>query len=157
MGGSDNLQLGTREGRLEVCINNAWGTVCNTLFGREDAEVVCEQLDGFQRGGTYVLQSSFHLCMNLNGLICVYDAGAVTLSGAQFSTSVNPIFLDQVVCSGTETSLLDCRRSVVLGLPTCDHSQDVGVRCRGKALTFIILEAFCRLALNLVIPTSRRQ
>ena len=45
------MQAGTREGRVEICINNAWGTVCDNLFGREDAAVVCEQLEGFQREG----------------------------------------------------------------------------------------------------------
>ena len=50
-GGSDDMQAGTKEGRLEICINNAWGTVCDTYFGREDAGVVCEQLEGFQREG----------------------------------------------------------------------------------------------------------
>ena len=53
MGGSDDVQAGTREGRVEICINNAWGTVCDTLFGRQDAAVVCEQLEGFQRDGEY--------------------------------------------------------------------------------------------------------
>ena len=52
-GGSDDVQAGTREGRVEICINNAWGTVCDTLFGRQDAGVVCEQLEGFQRDGEY--------------------------------------------------------------------------------------------------------
>ena len=50
-GSIDNVQMGTREGRVEICINNAWGTVCDTLFGREDAGVVCEQLEGFERDG----------------------------------------------------------------------------------------------------------
>ena len=49
------MQAGTREGRIEICINNAWGTICDNLFGREDAEVVCEQLEGFQRDGEYLL------------------------------------------------------------------------------------------------------
>ena len=50
-GSSDDMQAGTREGRIEICINNAWGTVCDTHFGREDAAVVCGQLEGFQSSG----------------------------------------------------------------------------------------------------------
>ena len=43
---------GVREGRVEVCINRAWGTVCNSLFTQNDADVVCNQLPGFKREGT---------------------------------------------------------------------------------------------------------
>ena len=32
------------EGRVEICINNAWGTVCDNAFSSEDAQVVCTQL-----------------------------------------------------------------------------------------------------------------
>ena len=32
------------EGRLEICINNAWGTVCNNLFTSVEARVVCANL-----------------------------------------------------------------------------------------------------------------
>ena len=51
VGGSDNLEQGTREGRIEICINNAWGTVCRTAFGTPDAQVACYELGGFHREG----------------------------------------------------------------------------------------------------------
>jgi len=34
----------TLEGRVEICVNNAWGTVCDDGFSSEDAQVVCTQL-----------------------------------------------------------------------------------------------------------------
>ena len=43
-GGSDDMQAGTRDGRVEICINNAWGTVCDNAFRSADAAVVCRQL-----------------------------------------------------------------------------------------------------------------
>ena len=51
MGGSDNEVQGTREGRVEICINNAWGSICGTLFGNPDAQVACHELGGFHREG----------------------------------------------------------------------------------------------------------
>ena len=41
----------TLEGRLELCINNAWGTICDELFDTNDAEVACSRLKGFSSQG----------------------------------------------------------------------------------------------------------
>ena len=45
MGGS-----GPHEGRVEVCVNEAWGTVCSSGWSNSDAKVVCTQLGYLPRG-----------------------------------------------------------------------------------------------------------
>ncbi len=32
------------EGKVEICINSAWGAVCDSSFTKEEATVVCRQL-----------------------------------------------------------------------------------------------------------------
>lgn len=42
-------------GRLEICVNNAWGTVCETQFGLNEARVTCAQLGGTGMGFMYIV------------------------------------------------------------------------------------------------------
>ena len=67
-GGATNEQSLTMDGRLEICFNNAWGTVCNNSFRLVDAEVACNQLVGFAREGTEMVHLktfSFQSCSDL--------------------------------------------------------------------------------------------
>ena len=43
------------EGRLEICINNAWGTVCSEGFTADDAKVVCRQLNIPHNGMFFII------------------------------------------------------------------------------------------------------
>ena len=60
----------------------------------------------------------------------------MALSGAYFGSGSDDILLDNVVCRGTESSLLQCRTNPI-GQHNCDHSEDVGVRCEGMNIFYV--------------------
>lgn len=49
------------------------------------------------------------------------------INGA-FGHGFGPILLDDVGCSGIESSLLDCGHRGI-GVHSCNHAQDAGVEC----------------------------
>ena len=70
--GDIRLRGGTSasEGRVEICNNHAWGTVCDDLWGTPDANVACGQL-GFSRNSKFIIEGNLFplLLRNLQTLL----------------------------------------------------------------------------------------
>ena len=60
----------------------------------------------------------------------VLPPGAVACSNACYGQGTGPIFLDNVGCSGSETTLLSCSHNGI-GIENCGHHEDAGVTCPG--------------------------
>ena len=88
-------------GRIEILYAGVWGTVCNDSFSLSSANVVCREL-GY--------------------------SGALQVES--FGPGTGQIWLDDVQCTGSETSIEDCPHSE-FGVHNCLHSNDAGVVCIG--------------------------
>ncbi|XP_068827622.1 scavenger receptor cysteine-rich type 1 protein M130 [Capricornis sumatraensis] len=89
-------------GRVEVKVQEEWGTVCNNGWDLAAVSVVCKQL----------------------GCPTVITATGWTNSSA----GTGRIWMDHVSCRGNESALWDCKHEG-WGKHNCTHQQDVGVTC----------------------------
>lgn len=65
--GNVRLVNGTNklEGRVEVCINHAWGTVCDSTFSEDEASIICNLLGHPHNGELLVNMLKVHLILFL--------------------------------------------------------------------------------------------
>ncbi|XP_058272777.1 deleted in malignant brain tumors 1 protein-like [Hemibagrus wyckioides] len=93
-------------GRVEILHNGQWGTVCDNDWDRNDAEVVCRQLGCSKAVKAY--------------------------QNAHFGQGSGPIWLNNIQCSGNESSITQCSHSG-FGSHNCNHHEDAGVTCSDDA------------------------
>ena len=99
------------EGRVEVNYNGEWGTVCDDGWDDTDAGVVCRQL-GFGSSGT-------------------------AIGSANFGQGSGSIWLDNVICTGNESTLAECGHLGIRITRNCSHLRDASVVCdRNFSKTF---------------------
>ena len=113
---------------MELCNSDQWGTVCDDFWEASDTVVVCRQL-GFSTSGLFKLQLQSPLLISRNMFL-----GPTGVSFAAFGTGMGPIWLDNVLCVGTESRLIDCPAHAI-GSYNCVHSEDAGVRCGTGTVT----------------------
>ncbi|XP_038048478.1 deleted in malignant brain tumors 1 protein-like isoform X2 [Patiria miniata] len=101
LSGGDN----NREGRVEVFYNGVWGTVCDDSWDLNDATVACRQLG--------------------------FTSAQSAPTGAHFGQGVDPVYLDDVQCTGSEATLMSCEHSGI-GQHNCGHGEDAGVVCNSQ-------------------------
>ena len=57
-------------------------------------------------------------------------SGSVAYANARFGQGTGPVVLNNVVCTGTETTLLDCSSDGLFNIGSCSHADDAGVQCQ---------------------------
>lgn len=92
-------------GTVQVRYTGDWGTICHYSWDPLDGIVLCREL------GCGPFKAAY--------------------ASAYYGNGTGNILMDNVLCTGSESSLKDCSYSTSVN-SLCTHSQDAGVACGGK-------------------------
>ena len=98
--------------------NGEWGTVCDDGWDDIDAGVVCRQL-GFGSSGT-------------------------AIGSAGFGPGTGLIFLDNILCTGSESTLFQCGHLGFNVTRSCNHTKDAAIRCNESQGTILFLSFYVK-------------
>ena len=118
----------SEDGRVEICLDGTWGSVCDDRWSFRDAQVLCRQL-GFDGR-----EITLYLTIPNNILLFTMPASSPLISNS--STEKLLHHLEYVHCNGTEGMLNDCNHSGA-GIYDCADESTVGVIC-ASSLSFFM-------------------
>ena len=110
---------------MEIFYNGKWGTVCDDYWDTNDARVVCRQM-GF------------------------LSNTATALHHAHFGSGTGQIWLDNVRCSGSESTIVNCQHNG-WGVESCDHTEDASVICSSKKCKQTVFKHYFPYHLYLIL------
>ncbi|CAI8048100.1 Scavenger receptor cysteine-rich domain-containing group B protein, partial [Geodia barretti] len=105
--------LTPHDGRVEICFNGLWGSVCDDLWDARDAQVVCRQL-GYDGCKCLFAKSS-------NIYLYLFTTKPASTAIQQHPVKSNAslfYYLNNVGCSGDEDRLSECEHNGI-GVHKC--------------------------------------
>ena len=123
------------EGRVEICNNRRWGTVCDSQWTDNHTAVVCRQL-GFSDiiGGR--LKDSILYNTQVTSFTAHPTLESTYFRSEKFGKGSGPVLMDYVNCTGSESRLWRLSQRLHIDCLSythyygCSHSNDIGVRCQ---------------------------
>ncbi|MCZ7684512.1 MAG: hypothetical protein M5U28_39395 [Sandaracinaceae bacterium] len=108
--GDARLVAGTarNSGRVEILHNDVWGTICD---------------DGITFAGTPQTNFITVGCRSLG-----FAGTGTALTTTSVPDGVDPVWMDDLVCGGSEASLASCPFAG-WNVENCTHSEDIGLTC----------------------------
>lgn len=116
-------------GRLEVCTNGIWGSVCGTGFDVTDAYVVCKELGLGVSGNNMISMVAFIITTSYFSFV----KEPIVYTNSYFGDGDGAIVYSNFACRGYEGSVLECAKQEY-GSFTCSRNNVVGIICQESKL-----------------------
>ena len=131
VGGATNVS-----GVVQVCKNNAWGTMCSSYLSINSGIVICRQL-GYQDGNGWLNNTNEDY---LHGIYSHLTGRVGSLSSISISsqvTDLGPLLPLHPTCSGSEERLSECSTAIGVSQYSCYRYNYAAVSCFGNSQTFL--------------------
>ena len=116
-------------GRLEICYDGQWRSLCDDFADDMIATVVCRELGHAANGWKTCI-----VLLHIYYIPYIYILGSVfSVNDFNATIPVIPTILKEVVCIGNETNILECFQGEAR-YHLCYHFEDIAIQCTGTHL-----------------------